>query len=329
MKIIISRTDSIGDVILTLPMAGYILKHLPQAQIFFIARRYTLPVVLHSKHIHKAIAREDVLQNPDILRNIGAEYIIFVLPDMVLCRLAKKAHIPKIVGTSRRWYHWLYANIRVKLSRKLSQLHEAQLNIKLLEPFGIPTDIAIQDIYQYYGFVIPISTVHNPYINPQKINIIIHPKSKGSAREWSLPYYAQLITMLNHDKYHIIVTGTADEEEKIKTEMPDFFDTNITNAIGKISLEELIQLISQCDILIACSTGPLHIAAALGKHCIGLYPPITPMHPGRWAPVGANTKVLVTNKNCDLCRKTKQCSCMYEILPQEVYTSVENMVLGI
>ena len=56
--------------------------------------------------------------------------------------------------------------------------------------------------------------------------------------------------------------------------------------------------------------------ASTHKHdllAIGIYPPIKPMHPGRWAPLGINTEVLVQEiSECDDCRKTMDCHCIRE-----------------
>ena len=71
-------------------------------------------------------------------------------------------------------------------------------------------------------------------------------------------------------------------------------------------------------VLYAASTGPLHIAAALGKLTIGLYPPIKPMHPGRWAPLGNLSTFIVKPKKCNKCRKRKVCECLESITPEEV-----------
>jgi heptosyltransferase III len=72
--------------------------------------------------------------------------------------------------------------------------------------------------------------------------------------------------------------------------------------------------------LVACSTGPLHIAAALGKKAIGIFPPIRPMHPQRWQPVGVQAQTLCVSKLCEACRKNMQCACIQEITPSQVKT---------
>ena len=44
-KIVISRTDSIGDVVLTLPLAGILRERFPTAKIIFLGNTYTKPII--------------------------------------------------------------------------------------------------------------------------------------------------------------------------------------------------------------------------------------------------------------------------------------------
>jgi len=44
-RIIISRTDNLGDVILTLPMAGILKQRFPDSTIIFLGKKYTKPLV--------------------------------------------------------------------------------------------------------------------------------------------------------------------------------------------------------------------------------------------------------------------------------------------
>ena len=91
-----------------------------------------------------------------------------------------------------------------------------------------------------------------------------------------------------------------------------------------MSLRQFIAFINHCDILIAASTGPLHIAAAVGKRAIGLFAPMRPIHPERWKPIGKQAHYLVLNKNCSDCRKTMDCHCIREIKIMEVIKLIEN-----
>jgi heptosyltransferase-3 len=137
--IIISRTDSIGDVVLTLPMAGIIKQFLPQSNIIFLGRNYTKDVIALSEHVDEFVSYDDILKlNPneqiDAFKKLNATHIIHVFPVKEIAHLAKKAGIAHRIGTTNRLWHWFTCNVRIKLSRKNSDLHEAQLNTKLLAP---------------------------------------------------------------------------------------------------------------------------------------------------------------------------------------------------
>jgi len=53
-----------------------------------------------------------------------------------------------------------------------------------------------------------------------------------------------------------------------------------------MTLAELISFISKCDLLLAASTGPLHLAGLTGINTIGLFSKKKPTHAGRWKPLG-------------------------------------------
>lgn len=325
-KIIISRTDNLGDVVLTLPLAGIIKSQFPDSTVYFIGKTYTRPIIEGSVFIDHFLDREDILKNPNVLTSIQADAIVHVYPDKEIARAAKTAGIVTRIGTSHRIFHWFYCNKRVSFSRKKSSLHEAQLNVKLLAPLGIHTIPELKDIPSYYGFtkIGRLSSDKSPLLQPNKFHLVLHPKSKGSAREWPSENYYQLANRFNKSNYQILITGTATEGDQLKIEKPELFELeHVTDCTGKLNLSELISLIKASDGLIACSTGPLHIGAALGKNVLGIFPPMRPIHPGRWAPIGLKAGYLVMDKNCDDCRKTQQCHCIQAITVAQVIHEIQ------
>ncbi len=325
-RIIVSRTDSIGDVVLTLPVLGWLKSSFPSSNIIFLGKSYTKPVVSLSENITEFIDWDKIRKLPtreqvNAFRELNADLIIHVYPVSEIARLAKKAGIPERLGTTNRTYHWTTCNRLVSLSRKNSNLHEAQLNLKLIKKLcrkrEIPSLEAMPDLY---GLKKPEPPQKNlaALSDSERLNVIIHPKSKGSAREWGTDNFRALTNSLEEEKFNVFITGTESEGEILKKE--GFFDISrrVHNLLGKLSLKDLISLISSSDALVAGSTGPLHIAAAYGIHAIGLYPPIKPMHPGRWAPVGKNALFFVKDKKCNECRNTNICECLRSIPPRQI-----------
>ncbi|HAS39647.1 MAG TPA: glycosyl transferase family 9 [Microscillaceae bacterium] len=319
-SIIISRTDNLGDVVVTLPMAGYIKSIAPKTKVYFLGKSYTRSVIEASSFVDQFIDKDEVLQNPLMLREFNAGAIIFVLPDKAVAHAASKAAIPMRVGTSHKVYHWLYCNKRVSFSRRKSDLHEAQLNFKLFEPFEALTEPAFDQIKNWYGLDFGNeSTNFSQWLVDDKFNLIVHPKSKGSAKEWGVENYADLVAQLPADDFNVLITGIKEEGDLLKTQVPQLFEhSHVQDLTGALSLDELMGLISKADGFLAGSTGPLHIASALGKFTLGIYPPIRPMHPGRWQPIGKNAHHITLNKECSDCRKSDTCACVKSITIAQV-----------
>jgi len=324
-NIIISRTDSIGDTVLTLPVAGAIKKYFPEMKIGYMGNAYTRPVIEACKHIDDFIDIADFMTGSVTVCGQAPEAIVHVFPVASIARRAKAAAIPIRIGTTNRIYHWTTCTELVTLSRKNSDLHESQLNLKLLEPLGITRDFSLEEIGTLVGLdkIQPLPPAFGALIRPDKYNLILHPRSQGSAREWGLPNFIQLIRLLDQDRYRIFISGTKKERPSLQPLFDEAGDS-VTDITGQMNLHEFISFIGACDGLVANSTGPLHIAGALGQDAMGIYPPMRPIHPGRWAPLGPKVHIFVLNKDCSACRDSRTtCQCIMDIDPLRVRDALE------
>jgi ADP-heptose:LPS heptosyltransferase len=323
-NILISRTDSIGDVVLALPMAGVLKELFPDCKVFFLGRDYTRVIIDSCKHIDRFVSWDEIVKSGVTegliqFKSLKVDVIIHVFPRKSIAEIAKKAGIPLRIGTSSRHYHWSTCNRLVGLSRRRSIHHEAQLNLKLLVSLGAKKKFDLSEIPSYYGISTakPPDIKYNSLLSKEKFNLIIHPCSKGSAREWRMKNYQGLLDILPKNKFKIFISGTEEEGQMTRPFLMDKYP-DVVDITGKMPLPELINFISAADGLLAASTGPLHIAAALGKYALGLYAPMRPIHPGRWAPLGENASFIVKEKYCSKCRHKERCECIEGITPPEV-----------
>ena len=328
MRIILSRTDSIGDVVLTLPMAGVLKQSFPGCTVIFLGRNYTRPVIEACEHVDQFCSWDEISGMPDeeisirFLSELHADIIIHVFPVKAICQLAKQAGIPTRIATWRRSFTWVTCNRLLHIPRKNSNLHEAQLNLKMLASVGIERKFILEEIADLYGLTGGQADERTSG-REDKFTLLLHPKSKGSAREWGLENYSKLIDLLPAEQFNIIVTGTKDEGAL----MHDFLEAHrdrIRDMTGKLTLYELMELIRSSDAIVAASTGPLHLAAAFGIRAVGLYAPMRPIFPQRWAPLGKNATFLVLEKTCNDCRKTMDCACIRSITPESVIEKLCN-----
>jgi ADP-heptose:LPS heptosyltransferase len=325
--IIISRTDAIGDVVLTLPLALALRKKFPNCKITWFGKTYTHDVIKAAPYINGFINFDEWMklseaERVEYLKSLQADSIVHVFPRKEIAKAAKKAGIKSRIGTSHRIFHLLTCNQLINLGRKNSNLHEAQLNIKLLSPFGIDTP-SVEELKSAGAYLIPSTAFTFDELKTEKVKVILHPRSRGSGREWGLQNFRKLIDLLPADKYNVFITGTKEEAAT----MIDFLNdlpSHVTNMTGKLSLSEYISFIQQCNGLVAAGTGPLHVAAALGTNALGLFPPIRPIHPGRWEPIGPKAKYLCIDKSCSDCKKdASSCKCISEITPMMVFAAIQ------
>ena len=64
-RILISRTDNLGDVILTLPMAGILKKEIPGCYILFLGKAYTRPLIDACEFVDEFLDWDEIRQMLD------------------------------------------------------------------------------------------------------------------------------------------------------------------------------------------------------------------------------------------------------------------------
>jgi ADP-heptose:LPS heptosyltransferase len=332
-RILICRTDNIGDVVLTLPLAGYLKQRYPGIVIGFLVRAYAAPVVRHCRFVDHVLELE-TLDGGDLTAAFAAgayDTVLFALPVRRLAVAARRAGVGRRVGTSHRLHHWLNCNRLAHFSRARSDRHEAQLNFALLKPLGIDYLPPLAAIPPLFGLVAP-ALVDNPGFAAYDFNLVLHTQSNGNGRQWPLRRYTELAQQLQQAgggtslSLGIWLTGTAREGAVLAADGAALLALpNVHNVTGRYDLDGLTGLIGAADGLIASGTGPLHLAAALGRPTLGLFPPVKPIDPARWGTLGTQASTLCVGPACRAgCADAAGCTCMDNISA----AAVAGVVLG-
>ena len=326
-RILICKTNQIGDVTFALPLATALKRAEPEVEIIFLGRAYTQALIEHYNDVDEFADWDDIkdLSDPEAARKLSslkADVIFNIQADKRLAKLAKMAKIGVRVGTIGRFYNWRYCNKLITLSRKQSPLHESQLDMYFLKGVGLPCDYTREQLVELQNYrPFEATSEVSDLLDADKFNLILHPKTRGQHIEWPFEHFAKLIESLPQDKINLLITGSAEERAQFAPQLLAPFP-HVKDVGGKLSLAGLCELISRADGLIAASTGPVHLAANFGIHTLGLYAPIHPMHAGRWGPIGKQAEVLNITKDCEACRHSGPCHCVAAIKPEQVKETV-------
>src|ERR1035437_579564 len=334
-NLLIVRTDRIGDVVLSLPLAELVKKHYPECRITFLLKDYTKSLAAGHPFIDDILILKEKNNKISLINNIrqikknSYDAVIVVYPTFITSLIIFLSGIHKRIGTGYRWYSLLF-NYKVYEHRKNALRHELEYNVNLLRYFGIEENVNPANV----SFNLQIAPGNDERVKTilkvkgidlKKPVIIIHPGSGGSAVDLPLNKLKELIELIyNNLSAEILISGTKSEMDLCHNL---FIPGKTKNFAGLFDLAELKALINCSDIFIANSTGPLHIAAALGKYVIGFYPKIPQCSPKRWGPYSVKSKVFTPNLDCSNCTR-EQCErldCMSTIKVSEIFAEIEKI----
>jgi len=336
-RILVVRTDRLGDVVLTLPVFTPLRRCFPRARLAMLAGHYAGAIVEGYPRVDELLwydGDEGLVPFRMMLGRLRAgrfDVAIIVHPTPRLALLAFLARIPVRIGTGYRYYSFLF-NRRVYAHRKTAERHEVEYNLDLLAPLGCaalpvkPLDVPLDippGIRERASVILRDAGVTGRFV-------VIHPGSGGSAREWPLAHFGLLarkfIEQLN---LAVVVTGTAGESARVE-EVARASSGRVVNLAGRLSVRELVALLQKASLLVANSTGPLHVGVAVGTPVVGLFPQIPVMGPRRWGPYTDNARVLVPAKppDCDDCAGSAgiPCACMASITVETAYAAAAELL---
>jgi len=137
--------------------------------------------------------------------------------------------------------------------------------------------------------------------------IALQPGARWPTKRWPVEYFAELARSLTNQFPDARTVVLGDQEDRRLGEIISRADpARCLNLCGLTSLPEMVECLRLCDLLITNDTGPMHVAAALGKPLVALFGPTEPRRTG---PYGRLEDVLRVGLPCSPCFKSY---CTYE-----------------
>ncbi len=344
-RILISSLHHLGDFVAKIPLIKIIKRHDPEAHITILGCRYVEPLVRYIGEVDAFFDAETFFFRKEAsivqtLRQMNLDVCIHLLnvvrfygPDLFL--YLKKAGVPVRIGNIHRKLGNLLLRKTMDVThnlhrpRSIPNLHEFLWHLQVLPFLSIRRRYSSEEVEELLP--IDISDISDSKQEPLasgKFNLLIHPGSLKNAKEWPKKNYRALLSRLDTEKIRVIVTGSQEERLAYADILPS--DERIYNAMGRLSLIELIELIRGADAILGSSTGPMHIASLFRKKILTLFADEFPIGASTWRPLGKDSRIISVKNICEACRcklsfvDPRLCRCMEDISVDRVYEVIQS-----
>lgn len=287
-RILICRLSHIGDCILTLPMVNAIRERFPCA---FIAWAVEAPsdqlLALHPGIDRLIRVPKNWLKKPScwgtLLGDLRQHRFDIAFDPQGITKSALLGWLSgarRRVGAKGRWGR----ELSVLLNNELIETNGAHLvdrSLELLRPVEIPT----HDIKFNLPICVDSQQQVEQFLNRQSLEsdfMLINPGASWASKRWEVERFASVAEAAWRQFAIRSVVTWAGAEEHAMAATIHRLSPESTVVADKTSLRQLAALCQKATCFIGCDTGPLHIAAAVGTPCIGLYGTTRPEESGAY-----------------------------------------------
>lgn len=310
-RILITRADRLGDLILSTGVFPEIRKKFPKAWIAALTFLENREILEGNPYLNEVIlydkkgSERGVLGNYRFAKKLAAkkfDAVIHLHATNRMHQLTWLAGIPVRIGWDRR-AAWALTKSYPDV-KKEGRKHEAEYNFELLELLNIPCPSKLET---YFPVPPRAEESLNKLLQHHRIPtdkpwIVLSPSASCPSKVWPTErfgYFAEEFSKKNPAVF--IGIGTAKDRplmETVRENMKEpFYDLS-----GKLSLGMLGALIRRSKLLVSNDSGPVHVASAVGTPAVSIFGRNQPgLSPTRWKPLGEKSSVLWKNVGCDPC----------------------------
>jgi len=317
LEILVVRPDRLGDVILSTPVFETIKRNYPQSRLTVMVSEAVASVIRGLECVDEVMIFDPTGKHSGfagffrLLAEIKAHRFRIAVLLQSQRRIAFALFFARIkyrVGPLSKMHSFFLLNRGLRQRRSQVEMHEADYNLQLLRRIGIragsrrvPTQVHISEEARRAARIFLEAKGWN---ESDKL-IAVHPGMGGSALNWPEHHYIEFVRALLKEGHKVILTGGPSEGtllNRISDSLGELSEKFwIYGGVGVGSIENLGGIFSFASLVVAPSTGPLHLAVALGKPVVTFYPPVRVQSALRWGPYLADEKrarVLVPEVFC-------------------------------
>lgn len=305
-RILVVRPDRIGDVVLSTPVYHMLKQSFTDSYIGALVSTYTEPLLYKNPYIDSVITDDakntgsddkSFRQKVSEIRSHKFDTALLLMPTKRLAYMLFLAGIPYRVGVGHILYEIITLMHGVSRQKYIPLRHESDYMLDLARKIGADKIWSTPEIFldgeekdSARRFL------ERKGLDTNRPVVAIHPGSGHSSPNWQVERYTELAEMLLQNGFQILVSGDV-KEIALANHFRAGGEGNIVTSFGELSLRQLARVLSQVNVFVSSSTGPMHIASAVGTPTVSMFCPLTACSPKLWGPLGNKSRIIMPPDN--------------------------------
>jgi lipopolysaccharide heptosyltransferase II len=281
-RVLITRLNYLGDVVLSLPLVDAMMRAVPGVEIDYLTRRAGADLLCGDRRLARVIALD---QGPRaswrVLRTLRARRyhaVIDLYSNPRSAWLSWLSGAPVRIGGDRRGRRRLYTH-PVCVPRSIRAVTDVFL--RYADPLGI-APVAGRPVIELtaderVAAGRRLAEAGAPRDAPR---VGVHPGGKWPVKRWPAAGFVALIGRLQRELGAAVVLFTGPEERDATDRVLDGVG-NAAIRLPAMGVRETAAVIAELDGMVACDGGIMHVSVAVGTPTVGVF---GSSEPGVWFP---------------------------------------------
>ncbi|MGH7937414.1 MAG: lipopolysaccharide heptosyltransferase II, partial [Bryobacteraceae bacterium] len=310
-RILIRATNWLGDSVMSVPAVRAIKRGRPDAHITILAPE-KIAAVWHLVPEVDAVISTGKMSLGEVrraLRRVAPFEVGIVFPNSLRSALELwLGGLPRRVGYAGHYRRWLLNQVVPKIERPGPPPHQVEHYLDLARSLGMTAEAGATAVSS------------PPFVAVGERRFGLSPGAEyGAAKRWLPKRFAEMAVTIGG---HWVLFGTA-KDEAVGEQISAALGETCTNLIGKTTLEQLIDELQRCELLLTNDTGTMHLATLLGVPVVAVFGSTEPRLTG---PLGEKSTVVRHQVECSPCF-LRECPldfrCMKAVSAKEVAAAIE------
>ncbi|MBN1688202.1 MAG: lipopolysaccharide heptosyltransferase II [Candidatus Omnitrophica bacterium] len=338
-RILITRTDRIGDLVLSTPVFQVLREKYPGAWLSCLTFLENQEIVKGNPFLDEIILYDKKGSEKGFWGNLRfAHGIARRKFDVVIHLHATNrmhwvgwlAKIPVRIGWDRKC-PWAINHAYQDVKKKGLQ-HEVEYNFDLLQFLGVEKPESLKTFFpvQERSRRSLENLLRNHQVSLDRGLVILSPGASCPSKRWPARRFGELINGIRQKQEVTFIAIGTSEDQSLVRQIQQVADQPVLDLSGRLNLGMLGALFEKTALLISNDSGPVHIASALAVPVVSIFGRNDPgLSPTRWRPLGENSKVIWKDVGCEKCL-AHRCEinflCMDAVSVAEVLKAAESLL---